>query len=131
MIVEFRDLKLNEEMPIYLQIIRYVKMGMVAGTFSSGDELPSRRILSAMLKVNPNTVQKAFSYLEEEKLLISYPGAKSILTVTEEQRIQIRDELIQREALNYIRSAQQMGFTKVRAEQLIRLLWEEKGGEDG
>ena len=127
MIVDFRDLKLNDEAPIYLQIIRYIKMGIVAGTFSSEDELPSRRILSARLKVNPNTVQKAYSYLEEERLLISYPGAKSILTVTKEQRAQIREELIHREALNYIRSAQQMGFSQSRAEQFIQLLWEKAG----
>ncbi len=122
--VEFRDLKLNEETPIYLQIIRYVKMGIVAGTFTSGDELPSRRILSAMLKVNPNTVQKAYAFLEEEKLLVSYPGAKSILTVTEIQKSQIREELIQREAFNYIRSAKQMGFSKSEAEKILEILWE-------
>ena len=51
------------------QIIRYIKRGAVAGTIRDGDELPSRRVLSALLGINPNTVQKAFHLLEEEQLI--------------------------------------------------------------
>ena len=42
--------------PIYLQIIRYIQQGLAAGTIQDGDELPSRRVVSALLAVNPNTV---------------------------------------------------------------------------
>ena len=43
--------------PIYLQIIDFIKGGLAAGTIVYGDELPSRRVLSAILGINPNTVQ--------------------------------------------------------------------------
>ena len=59
----------EEGLPIYLQIIRHVKRGIAAGTVQGGDELPSRRMLSAQLGVNPNTVQKAYRLLEEEGLI--------------------------------------------------------------
>ena len=64
--VEFTTLRLEDGVPIYLQIIRHVKAGIAAGTVVDGEELPSRRALSALLGVNPNTIQKAFRLLEEE-----------------------------------------------------------------
>ena len=51
-------------LPIYLQIVRYVERGVAAWTIADGEELPSRRVLSAQLGVNPNTVQKAYRLLE-------------------------------------------------------------------
>ncbi|MDD2621069.1 MAG: GntR family transcriptional regulator, partial [Syntrophomonadaceae bacterium] len=43
--------------PLYLQIIRHIKQGIVAETIQNQDEMPSRRVLSSLLGVNPNTVQ--------------------------------------------------------------------------
>ena len=57
--VSFDAFRAVDGTPVYLQIIRYIKRGAVAGTIRDGDELPSRRVLSALLGVNPNTVQKA------------------------------------------------------------------------
>ena len=63
--VSFEGFRAVDGVPIYLQIQTYVRRGCVAGTIRDGDELPSRRVLSALLGVNPNTVQKAFRLLEE------------------------------------------------------------------
>lgn len=75
--VSFDDLVLLDGMPIYQQILRHVKLGIAGGTIAPGDALPSRRVLSALLGVNPNTVQKAYRLLEEEGLIQSRSGAKS------------------------------------------------------
>ena len=75
--ISFENFHSVEGVPIYLQMIRHVKQGLAAGSVQNGDELPSRRILSAMLAVNPNTVQKAYRQLEEEGLIQSRPGAGS------------------------------------------------------
>ena len=64
--ISFDDFLLLPGTPIYWQIILYLKRGIAAGTVANGDELPSRRTLSALLGVNPNTVQKAYRLLEEE-----------------------------------------------------------------
>ena len=69
-----------------MQIIKYLKQGVVSGAVADGDELPSRRVLSALLGLNPNTVQKACRMLEEEGLLVSHAGAKSCVRVTPELR---------------------------------------------
>lgn len=75
--VSFDGLRLGDGGPIYQQIVRYLQRGLAAGTICAGDELPSRRVLSARLGVNPNTVQKAYRLLEEAGLIASHAGAKA------------------------------------------------------
>ena len=50
--IQFDSFMQAEGVPIYQQIIRYVKQGIAAGTIRDGEELPSRRVLSALLAVN-------------------------------------------------------------------------------
>ena len=64
-LLAFDSFRMEEGVPIYLQIMRFVERSIAAGTARDQEELPSRRTLSAMLGVNPNTVQKAYRLLEE------------------------------------------------------------------
>ena len=48
--VSFDDFIMEPGVPIYAQIIRYVKGAVAAGAVADGEELPSRRVLSALLK---------------------------------------------------------------------------------
>lgn len=114
-------------MPIYLQILTYIKRGAIAGTIHDGDELPSRRVLSALLGVNPNTVQKAFRMLEDEGLIESRTGAKSCMTLTEDTLHALRAELLSEEFRSIARTLRQMGITKDEALRLIAQHWEEDG----
>ena len=72
--IHFEEMKLDENSPIYLQIIDFIKGGLAAGTIVYGDELPSRRMLSALLGINPNTVQKAYAALEQQGIVYTIPG---------------------------------------------------------
>lgn len=114
----------EEGLPIYLQIIRYVKRGIAAGTVQAGDELPSRRMLSARLGVNPNTVQKAYRQLEEEGLITSRSGAKSEVALTPGTVEQVRSQLLEQEAGLLVRSLRQAGLDKAAAFALLERLWE-------
>lgn len=88
--ISFQAFRQTDGTPIYLQIIRYIQQGLAAGTVRDGDELPSRRVVSALLAVNPNTVQKAFRLLEDEGLVTSRAGAKSFIQATPEQIAALR-----------------------------------------
>ena len=77
--VSFDSFIAVDGVPIYLQIVKHIKSGIVSGTIVSGDEVPSRRVLSALLGVNPNTIQKAYKMLEEDGLMESHSGAKSYM----------------------------------------------------
>ena len=111
-------------LPIYLQIILFIKRGLIAGTVVNGDELPSRRMLSALLGVNPNTVQKAFALLEEQGLISSRAGAKSVIAVTKEQIAEIKSELLLSDIRNITSALKQMGLTREEAARLIEENWD-------
>ena len=113
--------------PIYQQIILHIKRGMVAGTVLHGDELPSRRVLSALLAVNPNTVQKAYRLLEEEGLIQSHSGAKSYVVLEEETLAAIRTELVEADARGAVRTLRQMGISREEAFALLNKYWD--GGD--
>ena len=116
-------------MPIYLQMIRLVKQGLAAGRFLDGDELPSRRLVSATLAVNPNTVQKAYRQLEEEGLIQSRPGAGSHITASPQQVEDIRQELFRSEVQETVAAMKRMGLKKEEAVALLRQLYDEEERE--
>ncbi len=122
--ITFEHFKLEEGRPIYQQLLLYIKRGIIAGSIVNGDELPSRRVLSALLSINPNTVQKAYRMLEEEGLIASHTGAKSYVAVTEEKIEQVRRELLQSDAKSIVSAMKQMGLSQAEAIELISKNWD-------
>lgn len=66
--------------PIYEQIIDQTQRLIASGLLNEGDQLPSVRVLSQELSVNPNTLQKAYSELERRGLCVSAPGNGRFVT---------------------------------------------------
>ena len=122
--ITFDQFKLEDGMPIYLQIVLYIKRGIIAGVIDDGDELPSRRILSALLGVNPNTVQKTYRLLEDEGLIQSHAGAKSYMVLDEEKVRRIRQELLEGDARNIVSAMKQMGLSLDEASALQKKYWD-------
>ena len=124
--VRFDDLHLRDGSPIYMQIIQHLKAGIAAGSVQDGDELPSRRTLSALLGVNPNTIQKAFRLLEEEGLISSRIGSKSCVCLSSRQSREMQQQLPQAHTLEYIRKMKAMGVSRSQAIALMEALWKEE-----
>ena len=59
---------------VYRQIMNTVKEEIASGSLKKGDELPSVRALSLQIKVNPNTVARAYRELLNEGLVYSRQG---------------------------------------------------------
>lgn len=57
--------------PIYIQLVHQLKIHIISGRVSAGERLPSVRDLALQLKVNPNTLQKALSELEDAGLIFT------------------------------------------------------------
>jgi len=64
----------NSGVPVYRQIVDQIRFQIVSGVAGAGDELPSTRALSLQLGVNPMTVSKSYSLLEDEGLVERRPG---------------------------------------------------------
>lgn len=126
--IDFKGFLPDDKSPIYLQILQFIKRGAAAGIIRNGDELPSRRSLSALLGINPNTVQKAFALLEAEGLVCSRSGAKSVMVLTPERMGALRRELTAASVAALTADMRQMGVSKEEVLQLIADYWKE--GED-
>ena len=128
--VSFEQLVLNDRSPIYLQIVRFVQRGIISGAIQNQEELPSRRVLSSLLSVNPNTVQRAYKIMEDEGLIESRTGAKSCISITEDRLVRIRKQLVTEEIRSAITIFKQMGLSRQETLDQINALWDIAGGEN-
>ena len=128
--VSFEQLVLNDRSPIYLQIVRFVQRGIISGAIQNQEELPSRRVLSSLLSVNPNTVQRAYKIMEDEGLMESRTGAKSCISITEDRLVRIRKQLVTEEIRSAITIFKQMGLSRQETLDQINALWDIAGGEN-
>lgn len=65
--------------PFYRQIIDQIKFGIASGKLSVGEQLPTVRSLAVELKVNLNTVAKAYKELEIQNILETYQGTGTFI----------------------------------------------------
>ena len=114
--IQFDSFMQAEGVPIYQQIIRYVKQGIAAGTIRDGEELPSRRVLSALLAV-------------KEGLVESHTGAKSCVHADAGRVAALRQELTETELRAMVRSMKRMGLDRQSAWSLFERLYAEEETE--
>ena len=122
--ISFESFVLEDNVPIYLQIVGYIKRGIEAGSIADGAEMPSRRMLSALLGVNPNTVQKSYAQLEEEGLIHSRSGAKSCVAADAAAIRRLRGELLGQNLNTLIDAMKQMGMDLEDAQAALADHWE-------
>jgi GntR family transcriptional regulator len=66
--------------PVYLQLVDQVRYAAASGVIRNGEPLPSVRVLAEQLRVNRNTVAKAYSELEGQGVIETLPGKGCFLT---------------------------------------------------
>lgn len=65
--------------PLYRQIIDQIRFGIASGQLNTGEQLPTVRALAVELKVNLNTVAKAYRELEIQSVLQSHQGTGTFI----------------------------------------------------
>jgi GntR family transcriptional regulator len=60
--------------PVYLQVVDQIKAAAASGTVQTGEPLPSIRPLAEELRVNRNTIAKAYNELESQGVIETIPG---------------------------------------------------------
>ena len=119
-ILDYKDRR-----PIYEQVAEKLEELMLLGILGENEPLPSVRSLAMELSINPNTIQKAYTELENEGYIYSVPGRGSFASGEVKADEHRREELKQR-----IRAlAAELRFMGVGKEELASLL-EEEGGFD-
>ncbi len=101
-------MQFNTRAPVYLQVVDYFKKKMALGELKAGDEMPSRRELANDLKINPNTVQKAFKEMEDQQLITTERNRPSRVTTDVTILAQIRSEIVDDAVAVFVESIQEL-----------------------
>ena len=121
--------ELNNRDPIYLQVVMYFKQQIALGELSAGMEIPSRRELATMLNINPNTVQKAYKEMEDQKLIVTERNFPSKVTTNEEVLQKIRKDLIEEATVQYVETMKRIAISFDEVMDEVKKAYEKKGGK--
>ncbi len=114
--------------PFYKQIIHQVEMAIADGRFVRGDQLPTVRSLAVDLKINPNTVARAYNELEIRGIVTTQQGTGTFIS---DKKMEIsdveREKILSEISRSFITSARSYGFS---LEEIIEYLEELNRAED-
>lgn len=105
-------LKFDNNTPIYMQIMNEIKMRIVSGVMEAGEKMLPVRELAEDFGVNPNTMQRALSELEREKLLYTERTAGRFITGDEGLIMELRDTLSNKEISRFLEFMLKIGYSK-------------------
>jgi len=104
------SIEFDNNLPIYLQIMQYIKRQIVTGTLKAGDKIPSVRELAAELQINPNTVQRTFQELEREEVVETKRGLGRYVTSEESKIMTIKKEMAGELLERFLTGMQELGI---------------------
>ena len=118
---------LDNDRPIYLQLMERIQRDIIAGVYQPGDKLPSVRDLALEAAVNPNTMQKAVSELERSGLVYSQRTSGRFITEDTEMLTQMKKELATEHIQEFFQKMEQLGFSRA---ELLTLVTKAAEGEN-
>ncbi len=102
--------ELSNDRPLYLQLIEHIKLQILSGEYSPGQQFPSVRELALTANVNPNTMQRALAELERDGLLINERTNGRRITNDSAMIQTMRTELAQVKLRQFKQELNQLGF---------------------
>jgi GntR family transcriptional regulator len=108
----FSELDFRSHIPIYVQIVDRVEHLIATGVLEPGDQLPTVRQLAAELRVNFNTVARAYRILDENGVISTQQGRGTYVLEAPppDQASNLRAEAIDSLTRTYLDEASRMGF---------------------
>ena len=106
--------------PVYLQILAQIERRIASGSLAQGAPLPSVRALARQLRVNPNTVVRAYRELEFRGLVESRHGEGTFVSRAARSDA---TALIEERAESYVREAKELGLGRDDAVAAVRAAW--------
>jgi GntR family transcriptional regulator len=112
----------RSEIPIYLQIVEQVSDQISLGTLNPGDQLPTVRLVAQDLRINFNTVSRAYRILDEAGIISTQQGRGTYILekVSADSAELIRAELIDDIVETYISKTAKLGLSTNEAIDLIK-----------
>ena len=111
---------LDNDRPIYMQLMERMQQDIISGAYQPGDKLPSVRDLAVEAAVNPNTMQKALSELERCGLVYSQRTSGRFITDDVSLIREMRARLAQEHILSFLGQMHDLGFSDADTLELIQ-----------
>lgn len=127
-LIDFRS-----SQPIYTQIVEQIRQMINTGVLQPGDQLPTVRQLATDLRVNFNTVARAYRILDESGLISTQQGRGTYIwsQPSDEQSEHLRKQGLEDLTLHFLEQAQNLGYQAEEVEAaFIRLIAVWKGQQD-
>ena len=109
------DLKIDfrSGLPIYAQIVEQIRHMLAGGKLKQGDQLPTVRQLATDLRVNFNTIARAYRLLDEAGLISTQQGRGTYIweTPTPETTQKLRRQELEELTHHYLSEAAALGFS--------------------
>ena len=115
-------LDFHSGLPIYTQIVNQIQSQLVNKIIKPGDQLPTVRALAQELRVNFNTVARAYRILDEARIISTQQGRGTYITEIPPPEV---NEKLRRESLaaltqRYIAEAFRLGFSEREVNQMVK-----------
>lgn len=106
------NFEFDNNIPIYIQLVEYLKISIISGDIKPGERLPSIRELALKNKVNPNTMQKALIELEELNLIYTERTNGKYVTDNQELIDKYKYEYAKKISNKYFSNMKNIGFSQ-------------------
>lgn len=128
----FTELDFRSHVPIYTQLVDRVKHLVASGALGPGDQLPTVRQMAAELRVNFNTVARAYRILDEEGVISTQQGRGTYVLepIPPERASLLRSAALEGMTKSFLEHAHQVGFKPEEVHRLLDELidlWREDG----
>jgi GntR family transcriptional regulator len=118
----FLQIDFRSGLPIYTQIVHQVQAQVASGVLQPGDQLPTVRALAEELRVNFNTVARAYRILDEARIISTQQGRGTYITEIPPPKVseKLRKEALEELTHRFITEALRLEFTKMEINQIVR-----------
>jgi GntR family transcriptional regulator len=125
------EIDFRSGIPIYLQVVERIKERLAAGQLKPGDQLPTVRSLALELRVNFNTIARAYRIMDESGIISTQQGRGTYILeiptpqVSDSIRLKALQDLTQR----YITDAERLGASPEELQEVLNrqvTQWKEK-----
>ena len=109
-------------LPIYTQIVNQVQAQIAGGILEAGDQLPTVRALAEELRVNFNTIARAYRILDEARIISTQQGRGTYITEIPPPKVteKLRKESLRALTERYISEARRLEFSKEEISEMIQ-----------
>jgi len=108
-------------LPIYTQIVHQVQAQVAGRILEPGDQLPTVRALAEELRINFNTVARAYRILDEERIISTQQGRGTYITEIPPPKVseKLRHESLEALTQRFISEAMRLEFSKTEIRQMV------------